>query len=131
MKATTQAWLAKAELSFEFAQQCMEPPFHPCYDGVCLHSQVGSEQYLNACLRESDIPFRDLQELPVLLEALLTIDSSWNRLRPLIKLLMPQESEFGGFGYPGVNVNKEMAVQSLQSCKRIREIVRSRLMSHE
>ncbi len=128
MKAAAQAWLDKAELSYEFAQQCMKPPFS-YYSGVCLHSQFGAEQYLNACLREAGIPFLVLQELPVLLDTLLALDPSWNQLQPLVNALMPQESEFGGFGYPGVKVNQDNAIESLESCRQVREIVQSALLS--
>lgn len=131
MKATTQAWLDKAEQSFSAAQMFMEVPYYPFYDGVCLNSQFSAEQYLNACLREANVPFEGIQELPVLLKALLIIDPIWNCISPSIESLMPQDSEFGGFGYPGVFVNQDIAIQSLQNCRQVRSFVRSRLMSDE
>lgn len=74
------------------------------------------------------VPFIKLKELPDLLNSLIIVDSSWAYLQPQIDALMPQENEFGGFGYPGVPTNQETAVQSLQSYRHIREVVRSLLI---
>lgn len=127
MKTDTKAWLDKAEGSFDFAQRCMKPPFSPNYDAVCLHSQFGAEQYLNACLREAGVPFDEVQELPVLLDRLLDTDPSWTCIKPLVAALMPQANEFGGFGYPGVPADQDIATQSLESCSQVRDFVRSHL----
>jgi HEPN domain-containing protein len=124
MKQITQEWIDKAEGDFATAQRELQVQQMPNYDAVCFHAQQCAEKYLKACLQESNIAFNKIHDLSRLLDLLLPVKPNWETLRPKLEVLTAYAVEFR---YPGISANKDLAIQSLQDCVTIRQVVRQHL----
>ncbi|MGB3296765.1 MAG: HEPN domain-containing protein [Phormidesmis sp.] len=125
MKFNAQAWLDKANSTFETAHNYLELEGEPNYNAICLFNQWCAEQYLKARLQKAEIPFGDCQPLPSLLDAVLPIEPTRASMQQVTKFLLTKGSEFG---YPGSIVSQEIAENALESCSQIREVVRASLL---
>ncbi len=53
----------------------------PNYDAVCFHAQQCVEKYLKARLADGEVAFPKLHDLGALLNFVLPLEPSWERLR--------------------------------------------------
>jgi HEPN domain-containing protein len=82
MKPITREWVKKAEGDFATAQREFAVKVDPNYDAVCFHSQQAAEKFLKARLQESEIAFARIHDLTVLLDNVVSIEPTWENLRP-------------------------------------------------
>src|SRR5512137_1547975 len=87
MKPLTCEWVAKAEGDFATASREIRIRKSPNYDAVCFHAQQCAEKYIKALLQEAEVPFGKTHHLVALLELLLTVEQSWELLRPQMQSL--------------------------------------------
>jgi HEPN domain-containing protein len=127
MKPITQEWVTKAEGDFGTAQRELQVQQSPNYDAVCFHSQQCAEKYLKACLQEAEIAFGKTHDLTTLLDLLLSLEPSWDNLRPILDALTTYAVELR---YPGASANKQLADQAFQDCDKVRKIVRQHLTTN-
>ena len=93
----------------------------PNYDAACFHAQQCVEQYLKARLQETAIPFGRTHDLSALLNLLLSVEPSWESLRPHRRAL----TTFAvGVRYPGESADKAMAREALALCRTVRRHIR-------
>lgn len=124
MKLITEEWVDKAEGDFATAQRESQVENMPNYDAVCFHSQQCIEKYLKACLQEENIAFGRTHDLTKLLDSLVVIEPSWEKLRDILDELTAYAVEFR---YPSLSADQAIANQALADCTEIRQIVRQHL----
>jgi HEPN domain-containing protein len=124
MKPITQEWVDKAEGDFATAQREIEVENKPNYDAVCFHSQQCIEKYLKACLQENNIAFGRTHDLTKLLDAFLTMEPSWEKLRNNLDELTVYAVEFR---YPGISADQTIANDAFSVCTQIRQVIRQYL----
>ena len=87
MKPLTHEWIGKAEGDFATARREVRARKAPNYDAACFHAQQCVEKYLKARLQETAIPFGRTHDLSALLNLLLSVEPSWESLRPQLRAL--------------------------------------------
>ena len=124
MKPIAREWVKKAEGDFATAQREFAVKVEPNYDAVCFHSQQAAEKFLKARLQESDIAFARIHDLTVLLDNVVSIEPTWENLRPQLHSLTAYAVEYR---YPGESSGKSEAEEALEGCKTVRQAVRTSL----
>jgi HEPN domain-containing protein len=119
MKSITREWISKAENDFSSAELLLSQD-HPNFDLVCFLCQQCVEKYLKACLQEADIYFPKTHELTLLLDLLLSIETSWESMRFKLKSMTSYAIEFR---YPGVSATEKLARQAIRDCMEVRKIM--------
>ena len=124
MNQLTQEWIDKAEGDFASMMREIRARKDPNYDSACFHAQQCAEKYLKGKLQEERIKFSKTHDLEKLLDLLLPIEPSWEKMRSHFNRL----TSYGvDFRYPGISADKPMAKQAVQFCQDIRQAVRSSL----
>ena len=124
MKPITTEWVSKAEGDYSLLERESQVTENPNYDGICFHAQQCVEKYLKARLCEADIPFGKIHDLVTLLEAVLSIESEWERFREDLAYL----SDFAvTYRYPGESADRDAARQAQRNCRLVRTAVRKSL----
>lgn len=121
MKPITREWVNKAEGDYRSAEQLFRARKYPNYDAVCFHAQQCAEKYLKARLTEAGLAFEKTHNLIDLLENVLSVEPSWELIRPFLRALNAFAVKFR---YPGESATKEMAKRALMDCRKIRETIR-------
>lgn len=117
-------WISKAEGDLATAGRELRARKSPNYDASCFHSQQCAEKYLKAILQETSVPFGKTHNLIVLLESVLTRDTSWEVARPHLEYL----TAFAViFRYPGESADKPAAREALTHCRAVRSRARASL----
>ena len=124
MQPLTQEWLNKAEGDFATAQRELRARKTPNYDAACFHAQQCIEKYLKARLQEAVIPFGKTHNLVVLLDLLLPLEPNWKSLRPDVQVLSLFAVEIR---YPGTSADKATAREMVETCRKLRALVRTSL----
>ena len=124
MKPLTCEWVAKAEGDFATACREIRVRTSPNYDAVCFHAQQCVEKYVKALLQEAEVPFGKTHHLVALLELVLTVEQSWELLRPQMQSLSAYSVSVR---YPGEAADKTMAREALHIAKSIRSRIRGKL----
>src|SRR5437764_1070757 len=124
MKPLTNEWVEKAEGDFATAGREMGISLHANYDAVCFHSQQCAEKYLKACLQEADLPFRKTHDLSELLHSLLSVHPQFESLQEDLNALSEYAVEYR---YPGESADSDDALEALQRCRIVREVIRNAL----
>jgi HEPN domain-containing protein len=96
----------------------------PNYDAVCFHAQQCAEKFIKALLQEAEVPFGKTHHLVALLELVLTVEQSWELLRPQLQSLNAYSVSVR---YPGEAADRTMAREALHIAKSIRSEVRRKL----
>lgn len=121
MKPLTREWIDKAEGDWTILKREMRARKNPVYDAVCFHAQQCAEKYLKARLQEASISFQKTHDLTILLNDVLTIESSWGSLQNSADILTVYAVKFR---YPGNSSNKTEAKEAVKHCRLIRKTVR-------
>ncbi len=124
MKPLTGKWVEKAEGDFATAAREIRVRKSPNYDAVCFHAQQCAEKYVKALLQESEISFGKTHHLIALLELMLSVEQSWELLRPHLQSLNAYSVSVR---YPGEVADKAAAREALDLAKTIRAQARQRL----
>ena len=121
MKPLTREWIGKAEGDFTTTRREVQARKAPNYDAACFHAQQCVEKYLKARLQEATLPFGRTHDLSALLNLLLSVEPSWESLRPYLHAL----TTFAvGVRYPGESADKAMAREALALCRTVRRHIR-------
>ena len=121
MKPLTHEWIGKAEGDLATARREVRARKAPNYDAACFHAQQCVEKYLKARLQEAAIPFGRTHDLSALLNLLLSVEPSWESLRPHLRAL----TTFAvGVRYPGESADKAMGREALSLCRTVRRHIR-------
>lgn len=124
MKPLTSEWIEKAEGDFATGSREIRVRKSPNYDAVCFHAQQCAEKYIKALLQEAEIPFGKTHHLITLLELVLSVEQSWELLRPQLQSLNAYSVSIR---YPGEVADKATAHEALRLAKIIRAEARQRL----
>ena len=124
MKPLTAEWVRKAEGDFVTAEREASVANDPNYDAVCFHSQQCVEKYLKGTLQEAEVHFEKTHDLSVLLDSVLPLEPKWGNLRSELNLL---NSFAVDFRYPGEFAAKEDAERAIETCRKVRQLVRESL----
>ncbi|PSN16577.1 DNA-binding protein [filamentous cyanobacterium CCT1] len=124
MKPLTREWVEKAEGDFRTAGRELSAEPAPNYDSVCFHTQQCVEKYFKARLYESDIPFKKIHDLRILLKSLLPIEPSWQQWENALTDLTMAAVEVR---YPGFFASEEIADEMYDLCTQVRQAVRQSL----
>ena len=124
MKPLTSEWVEKAEGDFATASREIRVRKSPNYDAVCFHAQQCAEKYIKALLQEAEVPFGKTHHLVALLELVLTVEQSWELLRPQMQSLSAYSVSVR---YPGEATDKAMAREALHIARAIRSRIRGKL----
>jgi len=94
------------------------------HDPLCFHAQQCVEKYLKARLTEAGIEFPKTHDLPVLLNAVVSVEPLWSGMGRSFKALthmgiMPR--------YPGMTATIDDAARSFRTCTEFRKLARERL----
>jgi HEPN domain-containing protein len=124
MKPQTQEWVAKAEGDFRSLNRELRARRDPNYDAACFHAQQCAEKYLKACLQEAAIRFEKTHNLVVLLNQVLPLEPGWDAQRARLHALTLHAVEVR---YPGMFADRQLAQESAATCRKTRDLARSRL----
>ena len=124
MQPLTREWIDKAEGDFATAARESRVRTAPNYDAVCFHAQQSAEKYLKARLQEAAIPFGKTHNLPALLDLVLSVEPTWEVLRPNLRALTTFAIDFR---YPGHSADEVTARQALKLCRQVRRQIRASL----
>lgn len=81
-------WVKKADEDLEFACSVIEDS--PFYAQICFHFHQAAEKYLKALIIASDLEFRKIHDLPVLLKSVMD-------KKPQLEILRDDCSFLNGF----------------------------------
>jgi HEPN domain-containing protein len=124
MQEETRHWILKANKDLGtagFASQSVDGPLPVT---TALHCQQAAERYLKAFLQEHRIIFSRQHNLTPLLESCISVDRSFEDLRPDINRL---EGYSIASRYPRANDSIEFRNEALNTAKRVKEFVLGKL----
>ncbi len=121
MKATTQAWVDKAEADYAIALLARRSRKKRIRDIVCFHLQQCVEKYLKGRLVEAAIPFPKIHDLEWLLDPVITVEPLWATLGPALSAITDYAVEVR---YPGRDTTPTEARRILVATTKIRNIAR-------
>lgn len=122
MKQSTQEWVDRAEEDWEVAGRESRARKTPHYNLACDLAQQCAEKYLKARLEEAGVAFKKTHDLEELLIQVLPAEPTWNVLQTDADYLNAFAVDYR---YPGANATRAMARDAVESCRRIREAVRT------
>jgi HEPN domain-containing protein len=96
----------------------------PSYDVICFHAQQCAEKYLKAVLVQSQIPFRPIHDLEVLLGLVIPVGPDLDAIRDRFLILNDYAVEFR---YPGESATKEEAQVAVGAMRITRALIRPKL----
>jgi HEPN domain-containing protein len=124
MNPITREWVEKAEGDFATAERELIVTVDPNYDAVCFHAQQCAEKYLKARLQEAGIPFGKTHDLPVSLNMLLPVESTWGAMLSDLQTLSAYAV---AYRYPGDSADVVDATDAVNKCRNVRRVVRGSL----
>lgn len=124
MNPLVEEWIAKAEGDFKTAQRELQVTDTPNYDAVCFHAQQCVEKYLKAKLVNGGIDFEKTHDLGIILDMLVPLEPSWEKLREDMDSLSGLAVEVR---YPGYCSEAQDATEAMEIARRVRQLVRQAL----
>jgi len=118
------AWIAKAEADFEAAKTLFLSHKKGMPDLVCYHCQQSAEKYLKAYLTYRRIKYPKTHDLEKLLDLVVAFDPLADAIREANRFLNPYSITVR---YPGDEVPRSEAKQSLQMLNSIRKLLKDRI----
>jgi HEPN domain-containing protein len=116
-------WLKKADEDFDFAVSVLEDSTF--YAQICFHFHQAAEKYLKSFIIASDLEFKKIHDLPVLLKSCSDKESSLRVLLDDCKIL---NRFYIDARYPvhwPTDYSKEEALRAKNAAKHIREVIKS------
>ncbi|MBA4391895.1 MAG: hypothetical protein C0399_13305 [Syntrophus sp. (in: bacteria)] len=119
-------WIAKGEEDYNFARVNLEEGRN-FFAQICFHFQQAAEKYLKAFIVASDLEFRRVHDLGLLLKVCSTKDDSFEDLRETCEFLSAFYIEARYPVYWPTNFSREEAQKALQAAERIRVFIKGKL----
>ncbi|NUO80279.1 HEPN domain-containing protein [candidate division KSB1 bacterium] len=124
MNDLAEEWVIKAESDYRVAMRESQVTEQPSYDAVCFHAQQCAEKYAKAFLQENSIEFERTHNMLYLLSLCLSAEAAFDQYKPDFEFL----DDFSvDVRYPGDFADDEDARAAIESMKRVRSFVRSKL----
>lgn len=123
MKRPTRAWVDKAEGDLLMARQSLAAAA-PVFDGICFHAQQCVEKYLKAVLQEHGIRSQMTHDLSVLQAQ---VGDLVPELAAHVSGLQWLTTYAVEVRYPGMDANRDEAVQALTIAVGVRQVLRASL----
>ena len=120
----TSEWVAKAEGDYATATRELAVGPDSNFDAVAFHAQQCAEKYLKARLIEEGATFPKTHDLAAILDLLISFEPGWDTLRAELERLTDRAVEVR---YPGYTADLADAEQSLQTARKVRQLVRASL----
>lgn len=120
-KSIVQEWLQKAESDFCFAEDALEDSQY--FEQICFLFQQAAEKYLKALIIASELPFKKIHDLGVLLEILKEKYPTAHELKEACDFLTSFYVEARYPGFPSKTITKETAERAKSAVKKIAEFV--------
>jgi HEPN domain-containing protein len=124
MRNETKDWITKANRDLStagFADRSVDGPLPVT---TALHCQQAAEKYFKAFLQEHDATFLSSFQLTSLFESCITLDPSFEILRPTIKQL----GEYSiASRYPKASESREFRNEALACGRQVQEFVLGKL----
>jgi HEPN domain-containing protein len=117
-------WVEKAEEDYRTAEREIRVRKAPSYDVICFHAQQCAEKYLKALLVQSQIPFRTIRDLEVLLGLVIPVCPDLEAIRDRFLILNDYAVEFR---YPGESATKEEAQTAVKAMRIVCALIRLKL----
>ena len=124
MNDLTEEWVVKAESDYRVAIRESQVTEQPSFDAVCFHAQQCAEKYAKAFLQENNIEFERTHNMIYLLTLCVSSVPGFSQHKADFELLDDYSVDIR---YPGDFAIDEDARAAIESMKRVREFVRSKL----
>jgi HEPN domain-containing protein len=124
MKEATRVWIAKANKDLGTAGFALQSVDGPLPVTTAFHCQSAAEKYLKAFLQEHGVAYSSQHNLTPLLESCISIDRSFEGLRPDIHRL---EGYSIASRYPKASNSAEFRTEAMDTAKRVKEFVLNKL----
>ena len=124
MNNYTSEWVEKAESDYRVSLLAAKAtdPTEP--DAVCFHAQQCVEKYAKAFLTECDVPFPKTHSLAYLVRACAEHDKEFEKHKKDFEDLDEYSVDIR---YPGDDASEDDARKAVESMKRARAFIRSKL----
>lgn len=117
-------WVQKAEEDYYTAITMARKRRHKAPDNVCFCAEQCVEKYLKAFLVQHRISFPKTHLLEELLDLVVRVDISLERVREDLTTLQPYAVEVR---YPGFSATNEEAKEAVRLLRRLRILLRQKL----
>jgi HEPN domain-containing protein len=118
-------WLQKADEDFEFAASILNDTTF--FAQICFHFHQAAEKYLKSCIIASDLPFKKIHDLPILLKSCLVREP---KLKVVEKDCRFLNSFYIDTRYPvhwPTEYSKEEAIKAKDAAKHIGDVIKNTL----
>lgn len=122
MNQITKQWIAKAEGNWASAQRALYARENPYYDLACFQAHEVVEKYLKARLQEAEVSFDRTLDLKKTMALAFNVEPAWRSLRPELSQLAVYTIDYL---YPGKDATKADAEDAIESCRRVRQVMRA------
>lgn len=119
-------WISKGEEDYSFARANLEEGKN-FFAQICFHFQQAAEKYLKAFIIASDLEFRRVHDLGLLLKVCSTKDASFEDLRETCEFLSAFYIEARYPVHWPTNFSSQEAQKALQAAERIRAFIKEKL----
>lgn len=122
MKEIAKQWIAKAEGDWHGALRAARARKQPSYDSACFHAYETADKYLKAQLAEAGVPFDRTLILRKTMKLALAIEPDWRSLQADLARLAVYTIDYL---YPGKDASKADVETAIESCRRVRQVIRA------
>jgi HEPN domain-containing protein len=119
-------WISKGEDDYNFARTNLEEGKN-FFAQICFHFQQAAEKYLKAFIIASDLEFRRIHDLGLLLKVCSAKDASFENLRETCEFLSAFYIEARYPVHWPTNFSRQEAQKALQATERIRTFIKDKL----
>ncbi len=104
------------------AQRAARARKNPSYSIACFHAYETADKYLKARLEEAGVQFERTLALKKTMKLTLAVEPDWKELRADLSKLSVYTIDYL---YPGKEAGKDDAQEAIESCRRIRKVIRT------
>lgn len=122
MKRITQEWIDKAEGDWAGAQRAARARKNPSYSIACFHAYETADKYLKARLAEAGVQFDRTLTLKKTMKLALAVEPDWKEAQADLSKLSVYTIDYL---YPGKKASKDDAQEAIESCRRVRQVIRT------
>jgi HEPN domain-containing protein len=119
-------WISKGEEDYNFARANLEEGKN-FFAQICFHFQQAAEKYLKAFIIASDLEFRRVHDLGLLLKVCSAKDTSFEDLRETCEFLSAFYIEARYPVHWPTNFSRQEAQKAFQATERIRIFIKDKL----
>ena len=119
-------WIAKGEEDYSFARANLEEGKN-FFAQICFHFQQAAEKYLKAFIIASDLEFRRIHDLGLLLKVCSAKDTSFEDLKEICEFLSAFYIEARYPVHWPTNFSNQEAQKALKAAEQIRAFIKEKL----